>query len=120
MMGRRYVRMATIPIIRMLAPRMASTVRSGLQAEYLLAPARGITGVTQDTGAMAATTDVGMLEGTNTATHEGTMVITIPEITPEEGTDVVTLAADSMAAEPSAAAVGITAEAVASMAVDTG
>jgi hypothetical protein len=121
-MGRRFVSMATIRITHMLAPRMVSTVRSGLQVECLLAPARGIAGAMQDTGAaaigaMAATTDVGLFEGTNTATREGTTVITMPGTMPEEGTDVVTLAADSMAAELSAAAGDITVEAVASTVV---
>lgn len=87
-----------------------------------MAPARGITGAIQDTGAaaigaMAATTDVGMFEGTNTATREETTVITMPGTMPEEETDVDTLAADSMAAEQSAAAGGFTAEAVASTVV---
>lgn len=124
-MGRRYARMATIRIIRMLAPRMVFTGRSGSQAECLLARARGITGVMQDTGvaaigATADTTDAVMYEGTNTAMHEGTMAITMRGTTPKEGTDVDTQAVDSMAAEQSAAAVGITVEAVAStVVVDT-
>jgi hypothetical protein len=68
---------------------------------------------------MAAITDAGMFEGTDTATPEETMVITMPGTM--EATDVVTLAADSMAADLSTAAVGITVEAVAStVVVDTG
>ena len=115
-MGRRYVRTATIRIIHMLAPRMASTVRSGLQAECLLARALGITGVIEDTGgaaigATAAITDAGMSAGTNTATRAGTIVMTMLGTMPNEGTDVATPAADSIGVEQSAAAGGITVEA---------
>src|ERR1700687_6271948 len=107
MRRRPYVRMGTIPIIPMPAHPMASTVRSGLWAEYSSVLALGITGVMADTGVTAATVmpAVAMDEATwgvmDVATPEGTHAGTMGTATP------VTMAAAALHAA--------TLEAIASM-----
>ena len=103
----RYVRTDTIHIIRMPAHPMATTARTGLRAEYLSGRVRGITGagtmtdigVAVDTGVTADIT--GARAG---ATAMSTMDAAMPVTSLAAATDAVTLAADSMVAEKSAAA----------------
>ncbi len=108
---RRYARMGTIPITRMLARRTASTVRNGSLAERLSVSARGITGAGGTADIMAArvttvtaTTDVAimdMLMLEDEGMPADTQVTMRAAATPE---------ADTMVAAQFTAAVGITAE----------
>ncbi len=120
MTGRRCVHTDTTHIIRMPARHTATTVRSGLTAEYLSAPVRGITGVGEvtDTGVavgigatvgigvvvgIGATARIGVAAATDAVTPEGMRgVVTdaaMPVATAEEGTHTATRAVDSMAAD---------------------
>ena len=131
MMGLQCVRTDTIPIIHTPAHHTGTTVRSGLTAECLSAPVRGITGVgatvdigvVVEIGAMAATGArdgvMVMPEDTDAAMPEGTDAAT-PATMLAAGTDTVTQVADSMAAEQSAAADStVGAEVVSVVAVDS-
>ena len=104
------VHTATIHIIPMPAPRTVSTVRDGLQAEYLSAPDLGITGARGDTGAAVGTGVVaatgadtlGVTDGASlAAATDVPMLVTMPSV----GTDVATPAAEAVisAAEAEAA-----------------
>src|ERR1700687_4741879 len=108
MRRRPYVRMGTIPIIPMPAHPMASTVRSGLWAEYSSVLALGITGVMANTGVTAATvmSAVDMDEATSGVTDAATL----------EDMPVGTMATATRVTMPAAALHAATLEATASMA----
>ena len=109
----RYVRTDTTHIIRMPAHPMATTVRTGLRAEYLSVPARGITGAGTMTDIWVVV-DIGDTAnlGAMTATVARVRVMATPEATSTAtpvtmrvaAMDTVTQMVDSTGAEKSAAA----------------
>jgi hypothetical protein len=121
MMGLRYARTDTTHTIPIPAHRMATTVRSGLTAEYLSVPVRGITGA-GDVGDTGVAADIGVVAATGV--RDGVMVMpagtdaAMPGVTAAAVTDaampvpmlaaamaaVTPAAVDSMVAERSAAA----------------
>jgi hypothetical protein len=110
----------------MLAHLMATTVQTGLWAEYLSALVRGITGVIVDIGVAVDTGVMADITGARAGvTAMSTMDAAMPVTTLAAVTDTHTLAADSTVAEKSAAA-GSTVEAevdstvAADRAADTG